>query len=163
MGPTHPKASLRQNRAPYRKRHPLVGEVVSRSFEIPGPSHPHPICSLDSRRHGGRCLGGWSDSDLSSRCAIEVDSADGGQQLTGDSLRNIPFTPFYRFSPTLKSLYVSLAFLPCPQILDLVRSSSFSRTWPYSATIHRLTMTMSPAAYRPSVLRPHRRLLRESS
>ena len=44
-------------------------------------------------------------------------------RVTPSALRNIPSTPFYKFSPTLKLLYVSFAFLPYPWILDLVRSS----------------------------------------
>ena len=44
-------------------------------------------------------------------------------QTTLSTLREIPFAPFYKFSPTLKSLHVNFIFLPCVQIFDLVCSS----------------------------------------
>ena len=72
--------ALKERRLAPRSWVPRARKHLFSNIELlPDPSnspayHPYPVCSVDSRGRRGGCLGVLPDSNLSSRCAVAVDS-----------------------------------------------------------------------------------------
>ena len=118
MDPTYPKAPLRQH--PVRLSRPvtIVENNVSGSILLPASyakyffiRFPLVVTAADAEGDG------WIPT-FSNVVHFEVDI----QATTGTDLPETQLAPFYRFSPVIKTLRMSISVALSPQVFDLIRS-----------------------------------------
>ena len=81
-------------------------------------THTRTVVEADTRMGGGLI----QNFSRIVRLKLTVMNTDKLPRVVSGNLERIPFTPFYTFAFTLKSLHVNCILLPCPQTLNLVRS-----------------------------------------